>query len=114
MEITVGERIMILRTERQYSREQLAELADISAKFLYEIEVNKKGFSSSTLVRLADALEVSLDYVMLGRGSRKYDDEIITTLEKFRPNTLHSVDRLLKEVYEIYISKKEDDDGSDD
>ena len=79
----------------------MAYLADISEKFLYEIEMNKKGFSAETLMKLSHALEVSMDYIMLGKGSRKYDDEIVATLEQFKPNTLEMVDRLLKAAYEI-------------
>lgn len=37
---SIGERIMILRSERGYTRKTLAELAGISSKFLYEIETN--------------------------------------------------------------------------
>ena len=92
---------MQLRTDRRYTREQLAYLADISEKFLYEIEMNQKGFSAETLMKLSHALEVSMDYIMLGKGSRKYDDEIVATLEQFKPNTLEMVDRLLKAAYEI-------------
>lgn len=92
---------MQLRTDRRYTREQLAYLADISEKFLYEIEMNKKGFSAETLMKLSHALEVSMDYIMLGKGSIKYDDEIVATLEQFKPNTLEMVDRLLKAAYEI-------------
>ena len=92
---------MQLRTDRRYTREQLAYLADISEKFLYEIEMNKKGFSAETLMKLSHALEVSMDYIMLGKGRRKYDDEIVATLEQFKPNTLEMVDRLLKAAYEI-------------
>ena len=92
---------MQLRTDRRYTREQLAYLADISEKFLYEIEMNKKGFSAETLMKLSHALEVSMDYIMLGKGSRKYDDEIVATLEQFKPNNLEMVDRLLKAAYEI-------------
>lgn len=99
--LTVGERIMVLRNDRGYTREQLAELADISEKFLYEIETGKKGFSATTLLRISKALEVSLDYIMTGTGRRKYDDEIMATLEKFKPNTLEMVNRLLKTTYEI-------------
>ena len=36
--LTAGERILMLRSDRGYTREQLAELANISEKFLYEIE----------------------------------------------------------------------------
>ncbi|MBO5483992.1 MAG: helix-turn-helix transcriptional regulator [Lachnospiraceae bacterium] len=99
--MTAGERIMQLRTDRRYTREQLAYLADISEKFLYEIEMDKKGFSADTLMKLSHALEVSMDYIMLGKGSRKYEDEIVATLEQFKPNTLEMIDRLLKVAYEI-------------
>ena len=99
--LTAGERILMLRSDRGYTREQLAELANISEKFLYEIETGKKGFSAMTLLNISKALEDSLDYIMTGTGSRKYDDEIIATLEKFKPNTLEMVDRLLKTAYEI-------------
>lgn len=104
--VTAGRRIMQLRTDRSYTREQLAYLANISEKFLYEIEMDKKGFSAVTLMRLSEALEVSIDYIMLGRGSRKYEDDIVATLEQFKPNTLEKVDRLLKAAYEISIESK--------
>ena len=48
----IGVRIMKLRKEKGYSREQLAELANISASFLYEIETSKKGLSVNSLVGL--------------------------------------------------------------
>lgn len=99
--LTAGERIMLLRSDRGYTREQLAGLADISEKFLYEIEMGKKGFSAITLLNLSRALEVSLNYIMTGTGSRKYEDEIVATLEKFKPNSLEMVDRLLKTAYEL-------------
>lgn len=99
--MTVGERIKELRIDRGYTREQMAELAGITEKFLYEIETGKKGFSAKTLLNISRALEVSLDYIMTGKGKRKYDDEIVATLEKFQPNTLEMVDRLLKAAYEI-------------
>lgn len=37
-----GARIRALREAAGYSREQLSEMADISVKFLYEIESGKK------------------------------------------------------------------------
>lgn len=97
---------MQLRIDRRYTKEQLAYLADISEKFLYEIEMNKKGFSADTLMKLSRALEVSMDYIMLGKGNRKYEDEIVATLEQFKPNTLEMVDRLLKVAYEISMESR--------
>ena len=84
--LTVGERIKMLRSDRGYSREKLAEMSYISEKLL---------------MKLSSVLEVSLDYIMTGTGSRKYEDEIVATLEKFKPDTLKKVDRLIKTAYEI-------------
>ena len=43
----LGFRIMQLRNQQNISRERLADMANISQKFLYEIEFGKKGFSVS-------------------------------------------------------------------
>lgn len=40
--IEIGKRIKKLRLQKEYTREYLAECADISAKFLYEVESGKK------------------------------------------------------------------------
>ena len=105
-EITAGERILQLRTEKRYTREQLAYMADISEKFLYEIENNKKGFSASTLLKLSRALDVSMDYIMIGENVKKSENEIVATLERFRPGTLENIERLLKIAYELTKGNK--------
>jgi len=97
----VSFRIMQLRLDRGFSRERLAELADISPKFLFEIEKNQKGFSATTLVNLAKALEVSTDYILTGRGSTHYDAGIAAVLAKFEPSILAKIEELLRLAYEI-------------
>ncbi len=97
----IGYRIMELRLDRGYSRERLAERAGISSKFLFEIERNEKGFSANTLINLAEALDVSADYIMTGHGSTKFDEGIAEALEKFEPSILEKVEDLLKLAYEI-------------
>lgn len=97
----IGMRIMRLRLDRGYSRDCLAELAGISAKFLFEIEKQQKGFSATTLFNLAEALEVSTDYIMTGHGSTKFDDDIAAELGRFEPCVLEKVQKLLRLAYEI-------------
>lgn len=104
--VTAGERILQLRTEKHYTREQLAFMAKISAKFLYEIENNKKGFSAVTLLNLSRALDVSMDYIMIGEKAIMAESEIVATLERFKPDALESIKRLLKVAYELTDSKK--------
>lgn len=98
-ELTVGKRIMLLREERRFTREQLATRADISYKFLYEIENDMKKFSATTLERLSEALDVSMDFIMKGRQSP--NDDIVITLERYKPDTLKSVEQLLLAACEI-------------
>ena len=100
-ELTAGMRITKLRLEKRYTREQLAYLADISDKFLYEIESGKKGFSAVTLMKLSKALNVSMDYIMAGKDMKSSEEGIVATLEQFKPNTLENVERLIKIAYEL-------------
>lgn len=101
-----GCRIMNLRLDRGYSRECLAEMAGISSKFLFEIERNRKGFSARTLVKLAEALGVSADYIMTGQCGRKCDEKLAATLQKFDPSVLEKVEDLLEIAYEIAYNKQ--------
>lgn len=57
-------KISQLRIENNLTREELANLADISAKFLYEIEYGKKGFSAFTLYKIVQAFNVSFDIII--------------------------------------------------
>ncbi|MCD8149230.1 MAG: helix-turn-helix domain-containing protein [Clostridiales bacterium] len=66
-----GNRIFLERSVHGYSRERLAEIAGISTKFLYEIEMGKTGFSVWILKKLCDALEVGYSYILTGEGHRE-------------------------------------------
>ena len=98
----VGTRIRELREIQHYSREALAEKVDISAKFLYEIEVGRKGFSADILCRLSKALSVSCDYIMFGEKKEKYNAEkIVCVLEMLQPNQASRMQVVVKVLYEI-------------
>lgn len=64
--IQIGRRITRLRVERNLTREQLAEIAGISSRYLYEIEYGKKKLSAEVLYYIASGLKVSCDYLLIG------------------------------------------------
>ena len=66
--IQIGKRIKKLRLQREYTREYLAECADISAKFLYEVEAGKKGCSVYVLHRLAISLGVTIIFCRMNHN----------------------------------------------
>ncbi len=57
----IGSRILECRKKLKYSREKLAEAADVSNSFLAEVEHGTKNFSVPVLARLCKALGVSAD-----------------------------------------------------
>lgn len=94
---SIGERIRELRELQHYTREALAEKVDISAKFLYEIEAGKKGFSADTLGRLAQALSISCDYILFGEEiEHRGLEKIICILELMNPKQRSRMQELIQ------------------
>lgn len=60
----LGEKIRIERQKQDYTQDKLAELCDISTSFLGHIERGTRKMSIDTLVTIADALDISLDYLL--------------------------------------------------
>ena len=63
---TFGENLRKLREMRDITQEQLAEMADIARTMVGRYETTDQLPSLDTLMRLADALDTSTDY-LLGR-----------------------------------------------
>ena len=62
-----GERIQQLRILHGYTQGELARELNIDRSFLSYVESGKKGCSIDLLVQLSALLDVSLDYIILGR-----------------------------------------------
>jgi transcriptional regulator with XRE-family HTH domain len=63
---TAGDRIREIREKRGLTQEQLAKAADISKGFLSDVENNKRNISSQALLRIANHLGASVDYLLQG------------------------------------------------
>lgn len=70
--MTVGSRIRHVRTQRGLTLEQLAEQAEISKSFLWEVE-RGSDISGERLLRVANALGASLDYLMRGTPAVEHE-----------------------------------------
>jgi transcriptional regulator with XRE-family HTH domain len=66
---TVGDRIREVREHRRLTQDRLAEVTDISKGFLSDVENNKRNVSSEYLLRIANALGASVDYLLKGESS---------------------------------------------
>jgi len=64
--VGMGKRIADLREERGWTQKQLAERAGLSITFLSEVENGKRNISYGKLLRIADELGTSMDYLARG------------------------------------------------
>lgn len=97
-----GRRIQYLREINGYTREAFSEKAKISSKFLYEIELGKKGFSAEVLLNIAKALAVSCDYIMTGSTvDHQNNEQISAILECIDPKQMRRVKDILQLIQEI-------------
>lgn len=69
---TIGMRLRKIRDMRGYSRSTVAELAGMSEKHLYNIEMGNVRMSVDRLVDLCDILEVSSNYVIDGNVDERF------------------------------------------
>ena len=66
-----GDRIRAIRGQRNWTQEELAEAAGISKSFLSDIENGKRNISSESALKIADALGISLDYLIRGETGER-------------------------------------------
>lgn len=92
---SIGKRIRELRTERGFTREQLAEYADISSDFLGVVEVGKCGMKVQNLAKLAAALNVTTDYLIYGAEPSTENAKIAAMLSTMTEEKQKQIFKLL-------------------
>ena len=60
----LGDKVKLLRTKMKITQQKLAFAIDVSQSTIGMIEGNKQGASNDTLVKLASALNTTVDYLL--------------------------------------------------
>ena len=68
-QVVFGNRLRETRKERGLTQEQLASMLNISTPHLGNIEIGKRGISVDLLMEMANALSVSVDFLIRGIDS---------------------------------------------
>lgn len=87
LNVAIGNRIRLLREAQGKTRDKLSEEADISPHFLFEIETGKKSMTSNTIIKLAKALNVTTDFILLGAATPMA--KIVNNLAGLAPEQLN-------------------------
>ncbi len=104
----LGENIRKYRRKKKYTLEQLAEILDVSATFVGQIERAQGIPSLATLVKIADALEVSADSLLFDNLNEKTNESyfIKRVLELTESFSTNEKELLLKNI-EVFAKLKE-------
>lgn len=76
----VGSRIRKQREYLGYTREQFAELLDVTPKFCSDIELGVKGVSVPTLCKISRILRLPTDYILFGAKEQFHPDSSLSLL----------------------------------
>jgi len=69
----LGKRIRAERRRQDLTQEKLAEMADISDSFMGHIERGGRTLSIETLAKLANALNINIEYIVCGEHNYQPD-----------------------------------------
>ncbi|SHE69042.1 DNA-binding transcriptional regulator, XRE-family HTH domain [Caldanaerobius fijiensis DSM 17918] len=111
----IGQRIRREREKLELTREELAEIVGLSDYYIGQLERGERQMSLSVMVKIANCLHVSLDYLIFGKtpfesyyahdahgvydacGGNK-DPEINSLLNKCSPKELELIKKIIKVI----------------
>jgi transcriptional regulator with XRE-family HTH domain len=97
----IGKRLRRQREKMSLTRDQLAEQIGISPQFLAEIENGSKGMSAETLYKMCKRVNLSADYMLLGRQSASdLQTPAVEMLRQIPPQYAEMVENILEAFLE--------------
>lgn len=101
----IGERIRAKRFDLKLTREQLAELADISPGFFGQLEVGGSQMSIDTLLKLSKALHVDMEYLLLGEQEPEDNTEELDAVLELLSHCSKRELKLAQQVLKLFLMK---------
>jgi transcriptional regulator with XRE-family HTH domain len=107
--VIIGKRIQELRKQRKWTQSKLAELSEVEPSNISHIERAATKLSLPTLIKIANALEVSLDelvYSNLKKCDHISISRISDLLEDCTPNELNAICEVIATTKSVLRAKK--------
>lgn len=102
----IGARVRKQREYMGFTREQLAELLDVTPKFCSDIELGVKGMSVPTLCKLSKILRLPTDYILFGKTDLQPDSSLALLLQSCDRTERQYAEQLLKTFFTAMGTKK--------
>lgn len=100
----MGKRLVARRKQLRLTQEELAERADMNSQIISTAETGKKGLRPENIIKLCIALDISADYLLMGKvGSSDYDI-LSQKVSKLTPSQYQH----LEDMIDAYITALEE------
>lgn len=103
----IGSRIRKQREQFGYTREEFAEMLNVTPKFCADIELGNKGMSVQTLCKISDILKFSTDHILFGTEAQFYSFPS-QLLQRCTPAEQKYAEDILKTFVMAMDSKRKD------
>lgn len=103
----VGARVRKQREYLGYTREQFAELLDVTPKFCSDIELGVKGMSVPTLCKISKILRLSTDYILFGTSEQDNMEPLSYLLQSCSKDERSYAEQMLKTFLMAMNTKKD-------
>ena len=105
----MGERIVSRRKQLRLTQEELAESAGVTPQTISTAELGKKALRPSNIIRICAALDISPDYLLLGKIS-DVDYSILTQkVSCLSPNQYRHLEDMVDSFIAVAVCKEIDE-----
>lgn len=92
----IGQRLQAARKAKRYTQDYVSAQANISEKFLSQIECGKSGLSVQTLVSLCNILEVTPNYVLLSDIAESEAHPLLAHLSGLKSRQIQDAETIIR------------------
>ena len=104
--IQIGNRIYERRKQLRLTQEELAERADVSTQTVSTAELGKKALRPENIVKICAALEISTDYLLLGKVTETDHSLLSGKVSKLNSGQYHYLEDIINSYLAAIQGKK--------
>ena len=98
----VGDRIATRRKDLGLTQEALAEMSEVTTQFISYAESGKRAMRPENLLKVANALEVSVDYLLTGQIIDRDKLLLSRKIDKLSPEQTRIIESIIDECLKLY------------
>ena len=102
----MGERISARRKQLRWTQEELAEAAGVTPQTISTAELGKKALRPANIINICAALDISPDYLLLGRISGEDLSILSQKVSKLSPEQYRHLEDVVDSFIAVAIPKE--------